>query len=43
MFCEPNLKKLDRKLIGVGVPVVAGRGRWRLGKATAEEFDPVMT
>jgi hypothetical protein len=43
MFCEPNLKKLDRKLIEGCVPVKAGRGcKPDMGRA-AGEFDPVMT
>jgi hypothetical protein len=43
MFCEPNLKKLDRKLICVGVPVVAGRGCKPYMGLAAGIFDPVMT
>jgi hypothetical protein len=41
MFCDRDLKKLDRKLIGGGVPVVA---RLQAEHAVvAGEFDPVMT
>jgi hypothetical protein len=43
MFCEPNLKRLDRKLMVFGVPVEAGQVcGLDMGRAAAD-FDPVMT
>jgi hypothetical protein len=41
MFCERKLKKLERKLIGGGVPMVVGLQAAHA--VAANEFDPVMT